>query len=506
MNAWQRRRGSVLILVMVVIALLSLAGYTFSELMHVEHEAAVVHGRQVQAHNLAASGIEALRVFFAQDGQLQRDAGGHYDNPGQFCGALVVDDAVAHNRGRFTVVAPRIEDGEFRGVRYGLEDESARLNLNILLAADAQVPDGGRTLLLALPGMTEEIADAILDWLDEDDEPRQFGAERDEYSSLELPYAPKNGPLDTVEELLLVRGVTPWLLFGADTNRNGTIDPHEQQAAEAAGLAAYNGAMDRGWSAYLTLNSKESNLNSSGASRINANETDLEQLGTALAEVFEPEWVTFILAYRMYGPYTGNQTSPPGAQVQLDLSRGGQFPLTTVLDLIGAKVRVQQGQDSVVLASPFAETPVLMNGYLPKLLDHLSVNTARTIPGRINLNEAPRAVLAGIPGMTDEIVDNVIAQRDPETLDDQPERQNETWILAEGLVTLEQMKQLIPFVTGRGAVYRAQVVGYFDQGGPSARVEVILDTTASPAAQLFWRDLSHLGRGYPLETLGIMAP
>ena len=35
------------------------------------------------------------------------------------------------------------------------------------------------------------------------------------------PYAPRNGPLGSIEELLLVRGVTPALLFGADLNRNG---------------------------------------------------------------------------------------------------------------------------------------------------------------------------------------------------------------------------------------------------------------------------------------------
>ena len=79
----------------------------------------------------------------------------------------------------------------------------------------------GRDLLMALPGMTEETADAILDWLDEDEEPREYGAESDYYSSLSPPYAAKNGQLETVEELLLVRGVTPQLLFGADVNRNG---------------------------------------------------------------------------------------------------------------------------------------------------------------------------------------------------------------------------------------------------------------------------------------------
>ena len=51
------------------------------------------------------------------------------------------------------------------------------------------------------------------------------------YSSLNPPYVPRNGPLQTVEELLLVRGVTPQLLFGLDTNRNGLIDTHEMSTA-----------------------------------------------------------------------------------------------------------------------------------------------------------------------------------------------------------------------------------------------------------------------------------
>lgn len=59
--------------------------------------------------------------------------------------------------------------------------------------------------------------DAILDWIDADDEPRPEGAEYDYYESLETPYACKNGPLDSIEELLLVVGVTPEIYF--DLNR-----------------------------------------------------------------------------------------------------------------------------------------------------------------------------------------------------------------------------------------------------------------------------------------------
>ena len=94
---------------------------------------------------------------------------------------------------------------------------------------DTLFGNAGRDLLMALPGMTYEIADAMLDWIDEDDEIREYGAEVDYYSSLDPPYAPKNGPLESVEELLLVRDVTAQLFFGSDANRNGNIEQKESE-------------------------------------------------------------------------------------------------------------------------------------------------------------------------------------------------------------------------------------------------------------------------------------
>jgi len=67
-------------------------------------------------------------------------------------------------------------------------------------------------------GLEEEIrntvVDSILDWIDADDLRRINGAENDYYQSLKEPYNCKNGPLDSVEELLLVKGVTPELFYG----------------------------------------------------------------------------------------------------------------------------------------------------------------------------------------------------------------------------------------------------------------------------------------------------
>jgi general secretion pathway protein K len=60
----------------------------------------------------------------------------------------------------------------------------------------------------------DTVVDSILDWIDPDDFRRINGAENDYYQSLKEPYNCKNGPLDSIEELLLVRGVTPELFYG----------------------------------------------------------------------------------------------------------------------------------------------------------------------------------------------------------------------------------------------------------------------------------------------------
>ncbi len=127
------------------------------------------------------------------------------------------------------------------------------------------------------------------------------------------------------------------------------------------------------------------------------------------------------------------------------------------------------------------------------------------IPGRININQAPKVVLLGIPGLTADMVDQIISMRIQNPQDADASRRYETWLLDEGIVNLDQMKALMPFVTGGGSVFRAQVIGYFDAGGPAARLEVVIDASSNTPRMVFWRDISHLGRGYPVEVLGTEA-
>jgi DNA uptake protein ComE-like DNA-binding protein len=525
----RRRRGFVLIIVLVVVVVVALAAYTFSDLMIAHRQVTEVNGRRIQARMLAQSGVEAVKVFLMQDEATRIDAGGIYNNPVFFQGSVVIPEQNALDRGSFAVIAPLLDDNDptLVGVRYGLEDESARVNLNLVVKADELQPGAGQTLLMALPGMTEDVADAILDWMDADDEAREYGAEfSDYYSQLQPAYEPRNGPVQSIEELLLVRGVTAELLFGADFNRNGMIDPHEQNISSSLGLGGTGAAITtdlssstatRGWSPYLTLYSSEKNVNADGLPRININQDDLETLQAELSEVFSDEWTNYILAYRLSEPAEEGGGEPgmtiDAESLELDLTQPPKRAFTQVLDLIGSRVTISSQGDSSpggnnpsppqTVASPFSSDLLEMATYLPTVMDNMTTLDSETIPGRININQAPYEILLGIPGMTEEIAEQIVNLRVAPTEDDAGNRGHEAWILTEGIVDLEQMRSLLPFICAGGEVFRAQIVGYFQGGGPAARAEVVFDATAETPRVLFWRDISHLGRGYALETLGV---
>lgn len=546
-----RRTASVLVLTLVVVSLLTLGAAAFFERMFAEHRAGRTHGRQLQARQLAESGVEYIKALLMQDPLTIDESGGLYANPDWFQGVLVIDDPIDAFRGRFTILAPDLTTyGRYGGFRYGLENESSRLNLNTVLMADSSAnPTGARNLLMTLPGMTESIADAILDWIDSDDEPRELGAEGDYYSSLDPPYQPRNGPLGSLDELLLVREVTPALLYGADLNRNTMIDGIEEPLTTIDNVDNSLGLLNRGWSAYLTLDSCETNLRPDGRPKIDVNKDDLKELHKELTEVFDQEMANFIVAYRQGGRFDGEGTGQQAGSIQIDFTQPGRQKLTTILDLIGVRTRIAKsttgqnngstnqtstgrsasgngqqsnsdrqsggraggenasggrnngtGDSRIIVEAAFPEREVA--SYITKLMDNLTVNPQPTIPGRLNINQAPRRLLSGIPYLSEAAIDQIVANRDVTLGQQRPEQTHETWLLTDDIVDLETMKKLMPLVTTGGSVYRAQVVGFFDAEGPADRLEVVIDAIQTPPLVRRRWELRELGPGYSLEILG----
>jgi len=108
-----------------------------------------------------------------------------------------------------------------------VSDLSGRLQVNSLVSAKTETAASAkvtreilkRLLLSENFGITEEsqavgIIDSLVDWIDKDDRESDFGAEDSYYRSLEHPYGCKNGPVSSLEELLLVKGITPEILYG----------------------------------------------------------------------------------------------------------------------------------------------------------------------------------------------------------------------------------------------------------------------------------------------------
>jgi general secretion pathway protein K len=104
-------------------------------------------------------------------------------------------------------------------------DESGKINVNTLTDSSGIILKN----LLMNSGVQEEdadtIVDSILDWKDKTggDLHRLHGAGDDYYMSLPTPYKPRHDNFQTLEELLLVKGVTPQILYG-DGKRKGIID------------------------------------------------------------------------------------------------------------------------------------------------------------------------------------------------------------------------------------------------------------------------------------------
>jgi|SRR3989338_1598767 len=92
-------------------------------------------------------------------------------------------------------------------------DELGKVSLRIVYPNTGALNDNLHSAYLRLLNLLqqkEDIADTLSDWIDTDNEPRMMGAEGiDYYQRLSAPYMPKNGYLESLEELLMIKGYTP---------------------------------------------------------------------------------------------------------------------------------------------------------------------------------------------------------------------------------------------------------------------------------------------------------
>lgn len=548
----KHRPGSALLVVLVLIVMISLGVYSFAQLMTAQESGTVMAGRRIQAQAAVTAGVEYVKDYLMLPPDQRVEKGGHWDNPSYFQDIEVGGDDQGSTR--FSIISIEEDQyGEPIGPRFGLTDESSKLNVNHLVSdtygsseaasvslsadgesmavvagadaggaaseaagADAEAEgDAGQDLarqaLMALPNMTESIADSILDWIDADDEPREFGAEAEVYGF--LGYEPRNGPISGLDELLLVQGVTNELLYGSDRNHNGLLEANEQ--AGGAAVTGGTASMTRGWAAYLTARSQD--VVEQADTTIDLNQDDLQALYDELvAADFEQDFAAYAVVYRQNGPYTAEipEDAPDDFELpvpqtisvdQIDFSKSGETKINSVLDLLGSSsqgsfaVPGKQEPESILVQSPYTDAGQLAS-ILPIMMSQLVAGELGGSAG-INTNQCGEAVMAGLPNLESDVVQNMMQLQDRAGTSSDPNYLYPTWPLGLAAVSIEQMKELLPYVAGQGTIFRAQIVGYSDVPGVFARAEVVIDASGEQPRVLSWRDLSHLGLGFSLDTL-----
>ncbi|MEC9093919.1 MAG: hypothetical protein VX438_14515 [Planctomycetota bacterium] len=489
-QATRHRQGVVLFMVVSIILMMSLLVYAFLISMQAQSQAATQAGDQLQARQAAFSAREILCQFLESPYSDRMPL--NESTPGE----SPLDSILMNFEGELPeeLTARGFVLSGLTSFQSGVVNESAKINLQTLVSLDQANPGWGREVLLRLPEMTESIADHLLDWMDPDDEAREFGAESEFYLE-NFGFTPRNSVPPTLLEFTKIPEIKPEWISGV-RSQPAQVDPFDNSNRKTD-LAVESPP----WSHFLTVNSAERNETFTGEPRLYLNGSNLAEIHTILTKKINIETANFVILARQYG--TESQTSQgisnsslamkqPG-EITIDLTQPAQFEISSLLDLLGTTVRIgdlesesiesESTETATYVQSPFSGQNTTLNESLESFLDGTTVFGAKTILGRVNISKAPREVLLSVPGIDEELASQIISTR----------RNHETtaktsfWLLDAGLITMEQMKSISPYITQRGEICQALVGGRSDAISAPVVFETLLDATGETTRQIYSR-------------------
>lgn len=419
----QRRtqRGSVLIIVIwVCLGLVALTVY-FASSMSSELRAAGNRVDEIAARQAVAGGTRYAAFVlsqFAVNGAVPRIEDYQAE-------ALPVGEASFWFVGRDPNEAPTSEP------IFGLVDEASKLNLNTAT----------RSMLEALPGMTPELADAIVTW-------RNTRAQTDgsdnTYARLDPPRLNKAGPFETVDELRLVYGATLDLLFGEDTNRNGALDDNENDGDQSAPRDNGDGLIQPGILEYVTVYTRQPNTRADGSRRLNVSTPQTRQ------------------------PLVG----------LLQRRFGGQR---------AAQITAAIGTATLRSVAEFMVVSRMTPDEFDRIRGDISTSSAGTVTGGVNVNTASETVLACIPGIGLEYASTLVAYRvaHPDLLT------SFAWITQ--VLPRANIVRAGPYITDRSYQFCADVVAVAHSGRGYCREKTIFDMRRGSPRIVFHQDFTAYG-------------
>ncbi len=229
-NLFGNERGGVaLILVLWVMVILVAIVGEFAYSMRTEINITRNFKEEEESYQLALAGIERakLEILLAKNAQyvyLNEDGVLLFKKEKKVEGKE--EDEIPERKGE-------LGKGTFS---YTLTDEDGKLNINT--APPLQI-----RYIIDNSGVditdVSIIIDSIIDWIDADNFFMLNGAEEDYYQSLEKPYSCKDGVFDSINELLLVKGITPEIFYGSTKEGEDEEKSGEDEKKEYEGIAQY---------------------------------------------------------------------------------------------------------------------------------------------------------------------------------------------------------------------------------------------------------------------------
>jgi len=411
------QHGSVLIIVLwVAFGLVAVALY-FAQSMSLE----------LRASDNRVAAIEAEQAINGAARYLTNVLG-HVDEPGMRPDILTYrSEAVPVGEATYWLVGREDTRTLDNVPTFGLIDEASKLNLNTVTQA----------MLEQLPWMTPELAAAIMDWRDTNEDVTQGGAESETYLKLNPPYRCKNTNFESAAELRLVSGMTLQTLFGEDANLNGILDQNENDGDISTPSDNRDGRLDAGLLEYFTV------FTAHPSTLTNVNDT--RQLATLLESKFSADRANQILA-----------------RVGTGLSSVLEFYLVT-----------EMSKDE------FVQIEGSLRG--------------TNVVGLVNVNTASETVLTCIPGLGTEFAQTLVNYRKTN-----PDKLSTLGWVKDALgwtagSDLQRIRQAGPWLTGRSYQFSADIAAVGHHGRGYRRARVVFDSVDGLPRLKYRQDLTGLG-------------
>jgi len=406
-------KGSVLIVVMVVCLGLVALTLVFGNSVLMAYRGA----ENSQAGQQAEQALEGA-ARYAEYLMTQVTRPGAMPDPATFQSeALPIGDATVWFIGEPAASDP-IDQPAF-----GLVDEASKLNLNTATA----------TMLMGLPGMTSDLAAAIVVWR----------SSTSGTVALTPTSTNKSAPFESVDELALVTGTDTTLLYGVDSNLNHVLDSTEDNSSFTAGTT--QSRIASGLLEYVTVFSREPNTVSGGtAARINVTLPVSTALTTLLTNTF-------------------------------DAARARE---------ITQKIRAAGSITSVL---QFYIRSGMTEAEFGKIAPSLTAKSGAFVTGLINVNTASATVLACLPGIGSDKAAALVAARAVQSTP--PE--NLAWVVP----ILGEASAIAagPYLTVNSYQLSVDIAAVGRYGRGYRRTRFVLDNSTGTPRIVYRRNMAPLG-------------